>query len=233
MRAVVGLALFCQYWFWQPYILFASLAMTPTAVIAMDSKLNRVPLRFKSNVAPSQFAYPPGMKPPERATKAKGPTAVLSYGHGKTQKKKSGEQASKDKEKKEGEKKEEKAAPAAAAAAAAAAVAEVKKPKEPSFEILDSPARVTLRQCAYLSFDVDDKYTPVKTGPILGFTIVREKNPQPSMTDGEPAATPSGAPDSSATASSAASAAAAAAAKTDDQDDEVVAPQPFELPQLQ
>jgi len=178
MRAVVGLMMFCQYWFWQPYIFFASLAMTPTAVIALNSDLAAVPLRFVSHVAPSQFAYPEGMKPPEKVAKEKGPTAVLSYGHGKASKSKP-------------------AAPAAAAAAAATTTIEQKekkeeseetpkkivKPKEPSSETLSAPCRVTIRQRKYLSFDVDQSYTPVKTGVIHGITIVRDNKPSETSQD--------------------------------------------------
>jgi len=161
MRAIVGLTMFCQYWFWQPYILFACLAMTPTAVIALNSELSGVPLRFMSNVAPSQFAYPEGMKPPEKVTKAKGPTAVLAYGHGKSPAKaKPTEQKDKKEEKEEAQKKEP-----------------VVKPKEPSSETLSTPCRVTVRQRKYLSFNVDTTYTPVKTGVIHGITIVRDNNP--------------------------------------------------------
>jgi len=197
MRAVVGLTMFCQYWFWQPYILFASLSMTPTAVIALNSELAQVPLRFKSNAAPSQFAYPPGMKPPEQTTKAKGPSAVLSYGHGKAaSKSKSLEQPPK-------EQKEQKAETPAKKAP---------KPKEPSFETLSSPCRVTMRQRDRLSFDVDDKYTPIKTGTILGFTLVHEVR-QP-----DEAAHPSATSDAS-------------SSMKDEPEAEVEAPQPFELPQ--
>jgi len=180
MRAVVGLAMFCQYWFWQPYILFASLAMTPTAVIALDSELNGVPLRFMSNVAPSQFVYPEGMKPPEKTTKAKGPTAVLSYGHGKALSKSKSSASSASSEQKEQKDQKEESEESAK---------KIVKPKEPSSETLSSPCRVTIRQRKYLSFDVDQKYTPVKTGVIHGITLVHDNNPpQPMVTD-EPSAT--------------------------------------------
>lgn len=211
MRAVVGLAVFCQYWFWQPYILFACLAMTPTAVLALDSDLKQVPLKFKSNVQPSMFAYPQGMKPPEKSTATKGPSAVLSYGHGKTPAK-------------------PKSAPAAAAAAAATTTTTTtekqpeeetgkkSKPKEPSFEVLTAPCRVTQRQRKHLTFDVDERYSPVKSGIVHGITLVRDNQPPAPMEC------------DASTETGGAATAAAAGAKGGASDDCPKPPAPFEIP---
>ena len=215
MRAVVGLAVFCQYWFWQPYILFACLSMTPTSVLALDSDLKQVPLKFKSNVQPSMFAYPPGMKPPEKSTAAKGPSAVLSYGHGKAH---------------------AKPKPATAAAAAAAAATPAEKPaeeatkkakptKEPSFEVLTSPCRVTLRQRKHLTFDVDERYSPVKSGIVHGITLVRDNQPPAPIECDASAESAAAAPAATATA-----AAAAGGAEGEARDDCPKPPAPFELP---
>ena len=225
MRAVVGLAVFCQYWFWQPYILFASLAMKPTAVLALDENLRQVPLRFKSNVAPSMFAYPPGMKPPEKTSAARGPTAVLSYGHGKPLHKPkqaaaaaataaAAAESSKEEDKAKEEKKEEK-----------------KKPKEPAYEVLTAPCRVTMRQRKYLSFGVDERYVPVKTGIIHGITLVRDTQAPATAQAAAPAASPA----EQATTPAGAATTEAPASKQEQQqqtpaDDCPPPPAPFELP---
>jgi 26S proteasome regulatory subunit N2 len=39
MAAVVGLLVFCQFWFWYPLTHFISLAFTPTALIGLNSEL--------------------------------------------------------------------------------------------------------------------------------------------------------------------------------------------------
>jgi len=214
MRAVVGLAMFSQYWFWQPYILFACLSMTPTAVIALNSELTQVPLRFVSNVAPSQFAYPEGMKPPEKATVAKGPTAVLSYGHGKAKPKATPSSDQKDQKDQKVDKEE-------------ASKKVVTKPKEPSSETLSSPCRVTMRQRKYLSFDVDAKYTPVKTGIIHGITLVHDNDvPQPMATD-EHDSKPT---TSNTTTSTTTTTTTQQKNEAKNDDDDPVAPPPFELP---
>lgn len=39
MSAIVGLAVFTQFWYWYPLIHFVSLAFTPTAVIGLNKDL--------------------------------------------------------------------------------------------------------------------------------------------------------------------------------------------------
>jgi 26S proteasome regulatory subunit N2 len=46
MLAVVGMAVFTQFWYWYPLIHFISLAFTPTAVIALDKDLKVSPLHL-------------------------------------------------------------------------------------------------------------------------------------------------------------------------------------------
>lgn len=62
MQAIVGLAMFLQYWYWYPLIHFISLAFTPTAIIGVNLELKMPKFKFKSNVPPSYFAYPPEVK---------------------------------------------------------------------------------------------------------------------------------------------------------------------------
>jgi len=60
MAAIVGMAMFPQFWFWYPYVHFISLSFTPTAVIALNKDV-KIPKQFEfiSRARPSQFAYPP------------------------------------------------------------------------------------------------------------------------------------------------------------------------------
>ncbi len=39
MSAIVGLAVFTQFWYWYPLIHFVSLAFTPTAIIGLNKDL--------------------------------------------------------------------------------------------------------------------------------------------------------------------------------------------------
>jgi len=63
MAAVVGMAMFPQFWYWYPFTHFISLAFTPTAVIGLNKDL-KVPKQFtfRSEAKPSIFAYPPPME---------------------------------------------------------------------------------------------------------------------------------------------------------------------------
>lgn len=78
MPAIVGVALFTQFWYWFPASHFLSLAFTPTAIIGVNTDLNMPELEFTSNARPSLFAYIPPTKPPQTAVVEKVATAVLS-----------------------------------------------------------------------------------------------------------------------------------------------------------
>ena len=78
-NAVVGMVLFMQHWYWYPLLHFVTLAMTPTALIAVNKDL-KVPKSFeiKLNAKPSNFKYPEFLKKDEGKQKEKVETAVLS-----------------------------------------------------------------------------------------------------------------------------------------------------------
>eukprot|EP00456_Euglypha_rotunda_P027569 TRINITY_DN22016_c0_g1_i8.p1 TRINITY_DN22016_c0_g1~~TRINITY_DN22016_c0_g1_i8.p1 ORF type:complete len:233 (-),score=48.07 TRINITY_DN22016_c0_g1_i8:19-717(-) len=59
MAAIVGMAIFPQFWYWYPDVHFLSLAFTPTAVIGLNKNHEMPePFTFISNAKPSEFAYP-------------------------------------------------------------------------------------------------------------------------------------------------------------------------------
>ena len=78
MEAIVGMAVFTQYWYWFPFTHFLSLSFTPTSIIGVDADLEIPAFHFHSNTRPSMFDYPPEqeVKTEEVAEKVK--TAVLS-----------------------------------------------------------------------------------------------------------------------------------------------------------
>jgi 26S proteasome regulatory subunit N2 len=78
MAAIVGMAIFTQYWYWFPLTHFLALSFTPTAIIGVDSNLDVPSFKFHSNTKPSMFDYPPEheIKTEEAPEKVK--TAVLS-----------------------------------------------------------------------------------------------------------------------------------------------------------
>lgn len=104
MKAVVGLAIFTQFWYWFPLTHFLSLSFTPTTIIGVreDLKIPKIQIDCFANL--KKFEYPPKLaekvdKGPEKLT-----TAVLST----TKRAKKTEAAKKKKkEEKEGVKEED------------------------------------------------------------------------------------------------------------------------------
>jgi 26S proteasome regulatory subunit N2 len=78
MTAIVGMAVFTQYWYWFPLTHFLSLSFTPTAIIAVDQDLEIPSFKFHSNTRPSMFDYPPEAEVKQEEAPEKVKTAVLS-----------------------------------------------------------------------------------------------------------------------------------------------------------
>ncbi|KAF1941549.1 26S proteasome regulatory complex, non-ATPase subcomplex, Rpn2/Psmd1 subunit [Clathrospora elynae] len=78
MAAIVGMAVFTQYWYWFPLTHFLSLSFTPTAVIGLDQELDIPKFKFHSNTRPSMFDYPPDAEIKAEEAPEKIKTAVLS-----------------------------------------------------------------------------------------------------------------------------------------------------------
>ncbi|KAG1226603.1 hypothetical protein G6F68_019713 [Rhizopus microsporus] len=78
MSAIVGMAVFTQFWYWYPLTHMLSLSFTPTAIIGLNKNLETPRFEFMSNVKPSLFAYPPALTPPSATGVEKVATAVLS-----------------------------------------------------------------------------------------------------------------------------------------------------------
>ncbi|KAF2110127.1 armadillo-type protein [Lophiotrema nucula] len=78
MSAIVGMAVFTQYWYWFPLTHFLSLSFTPTAIIAVDQDLEIPSFKFHSNTRPSMFDYPPEAEVKTEEAPEKVKTAVLS-----------------------------------------------------------------------------------------------------------------------------------------------------------
>jgi 26S proteasome regulatory subunit N2 len=78
MSAIVGMAVFTQYWYWFPLTHFLSLSFIPTAIIGVDQDLEIPEFKFHSNTKPSMFEYPPEAEVKTEEVIEKIKTAVLS-----------------------------------------------------------------------------------------------------------------------------------------------------------
>ncbi|XP_065862842.1 26S proteasome non-ATPase regulatory subunit 1 homolog A [Euphorbia lathyris] len=232
VTAVVGLAVFSQFWYWYPLIYFVSLAFSPTAFIGLNYDLKVPKFEFLSNSKPSLFEYPKPTTVPTTTSAVKLPTAVLSTSA-----------KAKARAKKEAEQKAnaEKIAGAESSSAAASTAKEKsssekdgdsmqvdsqpEKKSEPEacFDILTNPARVVPAQEKFIKFMEESRYVPVKLAP-SGFVLLRDLRPSEpevlSLTDApsSTAASPAG---GSATGQQGSASAMAV-------DEEPQPPQPFE-----
>jgi 26S proteasome regulatory subunit N2 len=149
MASVVGLAVFCQHWYWFPYINFLSLSLSPTALFGLNADL-KLPASYSvvSNAKPSKFAYPPNIVRQVANKPTTAATAELSTtGRAKAkakQKDKKPEKMSdigpKDVKKEEAKKEEKKQ----------------EKP-EPDFEIIQNGRRILPHQRSVLTSIEDEK----------------------------------------------------------------------------
>lgn len=78
ITAVVGLAVFSQFWYWYPLIYFISLSFSPAAFIGLNYDLKIPRFEFLSHAKPSLFEYPRPTTVPTTTSAVKLPTAVLS-----------------------------------------------------------------------------------------------------------------------------------------------------------
>ncbi|KOX78273.1 26S proteasome non-ATPase regulatory subunit 1 [Melipona quadrifasciata] len=203
MLAVVGALVFTQYWYWFPLAHCLALAFTPTCLIALNAQLKMPKLEMRSNARPSVYAYPAPLEEKKREEREKITTAVLSIAararrreserrardshekmevdppetakepvvemvssKEKEEKRKEKEPAKEAKETKEkverkgkdeGEKGTEKE----------------KKEAEPSFEILQNPARVLRQQLKVIQLVEGSHYVAVKDIQIGGIVMVK------------------------------------------------------------
>ncbi|XP_039131749.1 26S proteasome non-ATPase regulatory subunit 1 homolog A-like [Dioscorea cayenensis subsp. rotundata] len=244
ITAVVGLAVFSQFWYWYPLIYFISLSFSSTAFIGLNYDLKVPKFEFLSNAKPSLFEYPRSTTPPTSTSTVKLPTAVLSTtAKAKSRAKRDAEQkaiADKASEKTSGEKSTEKGTGEDGSTGSSSGkgqkpsekdadsmqvdgATEKKAGTEQPFEILTNPARVVPAQEKYVRFLDGSRYVPVKLAP-SGFVLLRDLQPTEAevlaLTD-----TPSTTPAAGTGSTTAQQGAAAPALAVDD---EPQPPQPFE-----
>ncbi|KAK4266486.1 hypothetical protein QN277_027398 [Acacia crassicarpa] len=235
VTAVVGLAVFSQFWYWYPLIYFISLSFSPTAFIGLNYDLKAPKFEFLSHAKPSLFEYPKPTTVPTTTSAVKLPTAVLSTSAKAKARAKKAEDQKANAEKSSGADSSSVASGAGKGKASTEkdgesmqvekvdGPSEKKSEPEPSFEILTNPARVVPAQEKYIKFLQDSRYVPVKLAP-SGFVLLKDLRPtEPevfALTD-----TPSSTTTSTAGGSATAQQSSASAMAVDE---EPQPPQPFE-----
>ncbi|KAF9610742.1 hypothetical protein IFM89_024598 [Coptis chinensis] len=186
VTAVVGLAVFTQFWYWYPLIYFSSLAFSPTALIGLNYDLKVPRFEFLSHAKPSLFEYPRPITPPQAISAARIQSAVLSTSakaKARANKKEADQKAAAEKLSNEespsvaqNSGKGKSIAEKDGDAMQVDNPAEKKPESEPSFEILINPARVVPAQEKFIKFLEDSRYTPVKLAP-SGFVLLKDLRP--------------------------------------------------------
>ncbi|KAG6529530.1 hypothetical protein ZIOFF_011738 [Zingiber officinale] len=184
IAAVVGLAVFSQFWYWYPLLYFVSLAFSPTAFIGLNYDLKVAQFEFLSNAKHSLFEYPRPTTPPTSISAVKIPTAVLSTAakaksrakkdaeHKGTLEKLSSDDASSPSVSTKSSKSIEKDANAMQLDTAL----EKKVEPELSYGILTNPARVVPAQEKHVRFLEGTRYVPIKLAP-SGFVLLKDLQP--------------------------------------------------------
>ncbi|GLT68610.1 hypothetical protein SLA2020_408220 [Shorea laevis] len=222
VTAVVGLAVFSQFWYWYPLIYFISLSFSPTAFIGLNYDLKVPRFEFLSHAKPSLFEYPKPTTVPTTTSAVKLPTAVLSTSaKAKARAKKEAEQKA-NAEKSSGSDSKGKSSEKDGESMQVDAPAEKKTEPEPAFEILTNPARVVPAQEKFIKFLEDSRYAPVKLAP-SGFVLLRDLRPnEPEVLSLTDAPTSTASPATGSAAGQQGSGTAVAV------DEEPQPPQPFE-----
>ncbi|KDQ10690.1 hypothetical protein BOTBODRAFT_177975 [Botryobasidium botryosum FD-172 SS1] len=186
MGAIVGMTMFCQFWYWYPLAHCACLAFEPTGIIGLTDELRAPVFEVISNAKPSLFAYPAPAKPPTKETVEKVATAVLSTtakakarektkekekaaseGHAMdTDEKPEVKQEIKDVEMKDdAEVKAEGTSstkPGEGLSSSSSSSKRERRAPEPTFEKLANCSRVTPAQLSHIVFPSDCRFQPVR-----------------------------------------------------------------------
>ncbi|PWY96976.1 26S proteasome regulatory complex, non-ATPase subcomplex, Rpn2/Psmd1 subunit [Testicularia cyperi] len=222
MPAIVGMALFTQFWYWFPLAHFSALAFTPTALIGLNRELRVPEFEFVSEAKPSLFAYPNSYKPPSEKKVERVETAVLS-----TTAKAQARQRTKERNKAQAEGGDamdvDDGSGAATKKEDGDVTMEEDKPKpakskkerkqEPTSEVLPNYSRVTPAQVKFVSFPAEARFAPIRPVQGLGGKV-RQDVYNTSTVAGKLLGNPSPAPGASGTVTPSQGAASAPGTKS-------------------
>lgn len=180
MPAIVGMALFTQFWYWFPLAHFSALAFTPTALIGLNRELRIPEFEFVSEAKPSLFAYPTSFKPPSEKKVERVETAVLS-----TTAKAQARQRNKERERAQAEggdamelddatsaKKEDgDVAMEEDAKATKGSKPKKERKQEARSELLPNYSRVTPAQVKFVTFPAESRFVPIRPVQGLGSKV--------------------------------------------------------------
>lgn len=174
MKAVVGLAVFLQYWYWFPLAHFLSLAFTPTTVVCVRDDLKIPDFSLTCNASKKLFGYPPRITEEDTKAPEKLVTAILSTTLKDKRKKKSKKSIKNDEMDVDEEASTKTKSPPPDTTHAEEQPEEI---EEDSFQV-PNMSRVVPWQRRFISFDKNGRFTSVINRPVTsGVTVVIDKEP--------------------------------------------------------
>lgn len=200
-KAIVGLAIFTQFWYWFPLTHFLSLAFTPTSIIGVREDLKIPKFDINCHSKPSFFDYPPKVKEDTQQVYEKVESAILSTtAKAKARAKKSQKaqkedemeidekpESKKDSKKVDDKEKVEKSEKAEEPNTATSTLTGGEGVEEASSAIkysktpykLENVSRVLPNQLKYISFNKDERFVPVRKFRSNGGVVVLiDKKPE-------------------------------------------------------
>lgn len=182
MKAIVGLTVFTQYWYWHPLSHFLSLSFTPTSVIGITENLKIPKMKINCHCKEDVFGYPPKVEVQVAKQAEKVATAVLSTTHRARNRAAKKEKSKEDKmdvdeiEDKKEEDKTQEVEPGVENEELQDNQYQSLYVKEP-YEI-DNMTRVLPAQMKYVTFSRNSRFTPLKKfRSICGIVILKDNEP--------------------------------------------------------
>lgn len=189
MSAIVGLAMFTQFWYWYPLVHFIGLSVKPAALICLNQEVKMPKMKVQCNASEELYAYVPVGPPEKQREMSSAPKAVLSVTAKHMAKRRVLKK--KDTEDKEDEKMdtrtdEKNTANADSKGDEGADKTEEKtedKDKEVNkgYTVLENPCRVLDAQEELMSWEVtgepESRYKPVVEGRMRGIVMMRDQRP--------------------------------------------------------
>merc|ERR1712228_565708 len=174
--AIIGMAMFWQYWFWYPLIPFITLCFQPTMIMNLNKELKMVKINVESREKDkARFDYVENLKEDTKKKQKKQIKVSLSVA-AKTKQRKS-KQSKIEKENKENGKEENDVEMKGNDDDEKKKNEEEKtKEVESEFNLLSNPSRVTPNQIKYVQW-IDKRYKPL-TLRLSGFVMVEDTKPE-------------------------------------------------------
>ncbi|KAH3681353.1 hypothetical protein WICPIJ_007706 [Wickerhamomyces pijperi] len=185
-KAIVGLAVFTQFWYWYPFAHFLSLSFQSTSVIAVREDFKIPDFEILCHSKKQFFAYPPQLKEEEKQVFEKVKSAVLST---TVKAKARAKRSKKEKDEDEMDVDEKKSESAKPTDAGDSTVTQDKSETEDDEDTvvkyckspykLSNMSRVLPNQLKYISFQKEDRFYPVrKFKGTNGVVVLADKQPE-------------------------------------------------------